>query len=313
MRFLKLLFGYLVIGVGLLGVGVLVFMYMISFFQASKVAQAITSAKQLSRKPAHVSDCMVGESMEEYPLLGYQVRFENDKDFVVEAICTSSVRGPFKVNSQSLKYGVTKEDGYSGVLFPTVDALDIDARLVVRLGYARWLVNASTKARVQIKALYWNDKKLVLAGEHAAIATCEGWGFSCCNDLTQVGVGEGVAEKIASCNSSCYIKCLERPSVLIFTTEPELNPKTREVAVNKSAANIIFSYSVQDIDSEELLVSIDYGDGQQATSNNQTDQFSHVYVCSSMSCTYRAKLSVLDESGLKNSRTRISDVLVRVR
>lgn len=310
MRFLRLLITYLVLGGLGLGVAVFLVMYGVSFSQATKLSASLSQAKQLSRRPIHAEDCLLIEEDEEYPLLGYQLRFINSKEYVVEAVCNSSVKGPFEVVRKKLGLGVVKEDGYSGVLYPIINDGEIDARVAVRLGYASWLLDASAKARVSMQPMF--GRVSVDPGSLSARAACEGWGYQCCNNLTQVGVGEVVKNQILSCHDSCFATCLERPSILIFSTEPEMNSSTRELVVRRGEG-VIFSYSVQDVDSEGVRVTIDFGDGQNATSTNQNDQFSHNYVCSQGECVYSATLSVVDVEGLENSRSRIGESTVRVR
>lgn len=312
MRFLKLLFTYLLVGGTLLGAFFILVMFVLSYTQVAIVSRAVSTAKQMARKPSHAEQCLIGEATEEYPLSGYQVKFENDTDFVVEALCASSVKGPFEVSRHTLRFGVKKAPSFSGILFSTLGGENSEARMVFQLGYASWLLEAGSSARVEMKPFMGKEFNY-LPGNAAAKASCEGWGYKCCNPLTQVGVGVTVAEKIVSCNDSCYTTCLERPSILVFTTESDLNPSTREISLKKPNTSLIFSYSVQDIDSESLLVSIDYGDGQFATSTNQTDQFSHMYECAKDFCSFPVKLTVTDSDNLENSRTRISDITVQIR
>lgn len=315
MKFLKLLFTYLLVGTVLLTVFSLFTMFLLSYIETSALSRAMSKAKQMSSKPSHVADCLLGEATDEYPLLGYQVRFENNQDYVVEALCTSSVKGPFEVSRSKLRFGVTKAPSYSGVLFSTLSEESYVGRVALKLGYAVWVLESGDKgARVSMKPfLTTNLSTLPPAGEASAKASCDGWGYQCCNPLTQVGVGVSVSDNIASCNDSCYSSCLERPSILVFTTEQDINANTREVDLSKSAPNLLFSYSVQDVDSESILVSIDYGDGETATSSNHSDQFSHTYNCKEQACTYTVSLVATDSDNLINSRTRISEMLVNVK
>lgn len=315
MKFLKLLITYLFFGIILLAFFSLFTMFLLSYIETSTLSRAMSKAKQMSNRPSHVADCLLGESTDEYPLLGYQVRFENNRDYVIEALCNSSVKGPFEVSRSKLRFGVTKVPSYSGVLFSTSNEGSYVGRVALKLGYAVWVLEAGEKgARVGMKPFIGNDLSVLPpAGEASAKASCDGWGYQCCNPLTQVGVGVSVSENIVSCNDSCYSSCLERPSILVFTTEQDIDASTREVDLTKSDSNLLFSYSVQDVDSSSVLVSIDYGDGETASSSNQSDQFSHAYTCKEITCTYLVTLVATDSDNLTNSRTRISEMTVKVR
>ena len=313
MRFLKLLVRYLLWGGGLLALITLLVMYGLAYFQAAKVVAMASSAKQMSRRPAHVADCFVNSADENYPLKGYQVRFLDETTFVLEAVCASVVRGPFEVLRGQLKYGTTKLPGYSGVIFPVTVDTPGEASMQFRLGYAIWSVTVGTAAHTSVVPLLAGiTSDTVPSGSLAASASCEGWGYACCNNLTQVGEGETMTRGIMSCAGGCYTRCLERPSILIFTSDPMPDPKTRELTVKRGSL-VVFSYGVQDTDSASVSVTIDYGDGEAAVSTNQTDEFSHVYMCAKERCAYTSTLSVLDTESLDNSRTRISALTVNVR
>jgi hypothetical protein len=199
------------------------------------------------------------------------------------------------------------------VLFPVTAEEAGEAVMEFGYGYAKWRLTVGPATKSQLLPVWAGSQPAGTAepGLYAAITNCEGWGYACCNPLTQVGDGEAVADGIMSCPDSCYQRCRNRPAILSFASGPPADVKTRTVTVKQDSL-VVFSYGVQDIDSSGVTVTIDYGDGQMAESTNQTDEFSHVYGCSGSQCRYQAELLAHDSEGLENSQTRINVITVIV-
>jgi hypothetical protein len=312
MRFLKLFLKYLITSVMVLPVVGFIVINVLVYIQALTLSDAISSVKKLSVRPAHVRDCITTGDYEIVPLYGYQLRFLDDKEYVVEAVCATE-KGPFEVSTGILDFGVKKLPGYSGVMFPLRIDGQVEGRVVIGLLFSKWSIEVGDKANMIIR--YVTDEDKIVAGINAAKSTCSGWGYRCCNYLMEVGEGEAYSQNILDCAGDCYDSCLARPSILIFTTDPKLtDQKNRILDITKKEPGVVFSYSVQDVDSVNVKVTIDYGDGESAVSNNQTDQFSHYYNCQKTICTYEASLQAVDnEAGLENTRSRISTITVRVK
>ncbi len=311
MRFLKLFLKYLILGsivipaVGFIVINVLVYV------QAVSLSDAISSAKKLSVRPAHTRDCISSGEYEIVPLYGYQLRFIDDREYVVEAVCINE-KGPFEVSTGMLDFGIKKLPGFSGVMFPLKPEGQIDGKVVIGMYFSKWSIEVGDMANMIIRYVTNADK--ISPGKDAASSTCSGWGYKCCNYLMEVGEGKKYSENISDCAGGCYDSCLQRPSILIFTTDPEMiDQKNRLVEITKKEPGVVFSYSTQDVDSEELMATIDYGDGESAASSNQTDQFSHYYNCQKTVCTYEVNLLVEDSGGLENTKSRISTITVRVK
>lgn len=311
MRFLKLFFKYLLLTLIVIPVVGFIVIQVLVYTQAVALADAISSAKKLSVRPTHVRDCISSGEYDTVPLYGYQLRFLDNKEYVVEAVCETE-KGPFEVKTGILDFGVKKLPGFSGILFPLNSQNQIDGRVAIGMLFSNWVVEVGDKANMVIK--YVTNIDSVLPGIDAAKSTCGGWGYKCCNYLMEVGEGEVYRDRITDCSGDCYDSCLSRPSILIFTSDPELvDQKNRIVEISKKDPSIVFSYSAQDTDSDNLEVTIDYGDEESASSFNQTDQFSHYYDCTKPICTYEASLTIKDSAGLENTRSRISTMTVRVK
>lgn len=224
-------------------------------------------------------------------VVGYQLRFENETNYVIEVVCVDeSLAGP--VLKQSRLAGPVKHRYGSGIMVPLASATVSPEAWVQlthkQLTYAVGLIGSEVK-------IVREDVDEYLGGDTAAVATCSQWGFQCCRYQQEAGMGLHVFTN--DCQKDCYQNCNQLPMVLFFNTDPSMNNQTRILSV-KAPAEITFGYEISNVDDDFSQVKIDYGDGVvDDTVSNKEEALVHTYDCRRSTCTYLVKLSAQDEHG----------------
>ncbi len=225
-------------------------------------------------------------------VVGFQLRFLDDANYVVELVCSSDKRESdfYRISTHTLPNNVKKVAGV-GMLVER-EAESLDAWVYIGKGSSTVKVGYVDNSLVT----EWGGMDVVGdLGRTVAKATCEGYGYSCCDEVVAVGQGE-VLTGTLNCPGMCYAQCQDRPAVLFFNTQPILDQAKREVRVPRSDPNVFFGYEIQDADSAEVRVMIDFGDGSEFSGSSKA-QLSHTYNCSRQLCRYLVKLSAIDFEG----------------
>jgi hypothetical protein len=246
---------------------------------------------------------------------GIRLRFVNDNNYVIEAVCDRPEKGPIPIITAILPFGVMKTAG-SGVMVPVVDerliespkAHPLESRVVLRAGTVYRVIGFVEDQLVN---------KLTLAsysnvGADSAEAACAGWGSSCCNEATQVGEGDR-QDKVLDCPKQCFPVCLERPSVVFFNTDPPIDGATRVVALTGREVSVRFGFELIDLDGQVAEAIIDFGDGKREPLKEIKGVVGHIYRCMDPSCEYEARLELTDDDGLPMVESRIAQVTVRIK
>lgn len=302
MHFLKLLI-ISALGIGLvLAAGYFGGNYARLYWQAGELKADLQRVRTLHAQSDYASECRVverdeeDEERKEKPVLGSQLRFVNERDYVLEIVCVSSLRGPVLVAKGSLVWGVEKEDGYSGMFFRAANyQTQVGAGLVLRSGPFRRAVVYDGE-RFSVRGVDTVD--VVEPGNNQAMAACKGWGGVCCDGLTASGVGGEYRDKVSDCGGRCFETCVRRPVLLFFSAEPEIHQQARVLELRGQSVQVVFTYSIQAVDGEIDEVTISFGDGDSFVGHNAIDSVAHTFECGEGLCSYKVLVSAVDKNGL---------------
>lgn len=237
---------------------------------------------------------------------GYRLRFLNDTDYVLEAVCKSSQIAPIELGQRSLRWGLTKIRG-SGVFYPLGHEEKVEARVLVQQGYRVMEVGYTKGELVSFRS---DPSQFRWEGMSAAETVCEGWGNHCCLPPTMVGSGEQET-RVLDCPEVCYPACLERPVVVYFNTQPVMDLNKRVIEAYGTQLEVRFGYQVEDFDGAIVRVSLDTGDGELLEGEVQ-DMLVHTYRCDTGVCEFEARLRVVDSDKLTLSESPLNTVRVRL-
>lgn len=265
--------------------------------------------RQLAARPQHYKDCLLDSlAADEFVLKGYQLRFVDERSYVVEAVCASSQKGLLTVRETTLPLNVTKLGG-SGVYIPVPNNENIDAAVIIKSGW-RLLAVGFFDNQVMTKLISDPDLPQEF-GEASAITTCQGWGFRCCDELSQVGAG-AAPDGVSDCAGGCYQQCLDKPLLVLFATDPLMNAATRTVDIRGARASVGFSYAIDDPDGKIVKTKIDFGDGDAFEDTQERSSAIHEYVCNQTACNFVATLTAVDNDNLPLAESRLSQITVRL-
>lgn len=320
MRVLKYLFTTLFLVVVVFGVGFLAARKVLLVANTNKLVDSLEVLKLSAARNVASTECFElagGNSATDQPIV-YQIRFLNDVDYVLEAVCPLNQSNPIELGTNALAPFVKKVPGKSGFVwdesFDTGIELEVFGELAQFLeeNTARYvdsrLITLSRKIVVENGVV--NTAAAALPDSQQPVATCAGYGFTCCDTISQVGSG-GQLTGASQCSDHCFRQCLDRPVVLSFATNPFFNPNTRQVDVVVGTP-VTFAFVVDEKDTEDFEVVIDFGDGQSETFYARQGQVAHEYDCPDPFCSYTAELTVTDPDGLSSIETPISKIAVNV-
>lgn len=305
----------------------------------NKIRSSLALLKQVEAREQFVGECSTRGSVriEGEDFVRYQLRFENNKDYVLEAVCNGFSLSPILIESNSLPYLVEKNIGQSGILWG--DYLSgIKLSVLGRTG----IIYVEDR---NINTRYSNSTDL--SGSFLQpIASCLNYGFSCCQEDFEKGMGDALTI-VTDCPKSCYSQCKPRPVVLSFTSQPFFDPKSRNLSIN-SGEEVTFFYVISDSQEnpfaqeetdkklsfftsiynfgqtlldiknakEEKIkpkIVIDFGDGDQELLNDLQGSMPHVYFCSkNQGCKFDAVISASNSQNVESANNILSNIKVSV-
>ena len=226
-----------------------------------------------------------------FALAGVQIRFLDDHTYQSEVVCAQRARDPIPLRSGSLPYGVARKPGSSGLLF----VVGSPAHTLVELTFLWRTIQYSV---IDVSA---KEKNV-----DYPVAACAGWGYACCDTVTQVPKGIAPPGDVSDCRSSCYSACQNRPIILSFRSDPPAPFDTRTVRLINGQHQATLAYIVAGSDAPIKSVIIDFGDGATQRLTEERDSVSHDYVCTQPSCQYTASITATDVNGLESPSLQTS-------
>jgi hypothetical protein len=240
--------------------------------------------RQLVISRSHIKQCHEKGSalIEGGQIAIAQLRFTSSTEYNLEIVCDQYQLAPIVIKSAALPPLVKKVPGSSGIVFDT----EYSAVAIEIFGRGRTIVAAD-------RSVSTNNKPVPLGTGPAA--ACEAYGFICCQDDSEVGVGDQIAGA-TNCPQNCHTQCQRRPVLLSLTADPFIDSKTRTVTMT-SGQQLAVHFTVQPGVSQNLIARLDFGDGTVDQINSSEGTFTHVYSCLNNKCQYTAKIYVEDDTG----------------
>lgn len=268
-----------------------------SYTMLQREVERLRTALRSSKEYAITCRDAFASSQELYALAGVQLRFTNDRDYRVELVCTQRENDPILLRSGSLMMFVRKLGGssglYLGVGMPVNTALDLE------LWGRTYEVTVRDPGAAGQKIIY-------------PTASCTGWGYQCCDPITQVPNGIPASGGVNDCRLSCYSACKNRPVVLSFRSDPQASIDTKTVVLKGAETDVAFTAIINNPDSMLEEVVLDFGDGERETFTTTQVATTHTYRCTQPSCTYAAKIMASDAEGLSSPDLQTSMITIIV-
>ncbi|MEK7458155.1 MAG: hypothetical protein AAB612_01560 [Patescibacteria group bacterium] len=229
-------------------------------------------------------------------LSGLQIRFVDDHTYQVELVCAQHEQDPILLRTVSLPMFVTRMPGSSGLFFGV--GKPIHTTMELGLWGRRYRITVGDTAALQ-KSTQQSTTRMQYPESN-----CAGWGYHCCDVVTQVPDGLPVAGVAQDCRNSCYSVCKSRPLVLSFRSDPQQKTGVQgEQTVNLTADNSILAFAaiVSAPDAALQKVVIDFGDGSNEEFTKDQITTTHTYTCTTSAvCSFSAKIIAFDIDGLQS-------------
>jgi hypothetical protein len=240
-----------------------------------------------------------GVTLDLATIAAVQLRFINDRDYVLEVVCSQFVSDPLLIERFSLPPLVNKKAGSGGIIW----------------GNERSVVEIETFGRGNIIGVENEEIKSYGSGSVslgiAPQTTCEGYGYQCCQQETFSGVG-ATFNGVSDCPKSCYSACHPRPVILSLNADPFPDANRHVIASAGETVTFTFVSSYEDSKQDKVITTLDFGDGQQQTFTTLSGRTTHQYSCSTGNCSYVVQVLARTASGVESVTTPITKLTVSI-
>ncbi|MBP7740746.1 hypothetical protein KA089_01015 [Candidatus Woesebacteria bacterium] len=318
MRILKLLFTAVILFV-LISVSLFfVARESLLFWGTSKIKNSLSTLNLSRNRDSYLSQCkkLGSNFVSGQEIITYRLRFLSSKEYLLEAVCDQFSYDPILIEQVILPQFVTKVPGTSGFVLSTQQSgieLQVFADEISKIAQATKMdLSKMLKKKVLVAqdGLIISDSKNGFIGG-GPVTSCNGYGYTCCQAVSQTGVGDKISG-LVDCEDSCYYSCATRPVVLSFNTNPLFDPRERSVEVNTDET-VEFTYVADAGQSNTVGGVLDFGDGKKLPISGLAGQSSHTYTCAKTRCEYTAKLVLEDNWGVESADTNINKIKIIVR
>lgn len=302
MRILKASFTFLIFILIIGGVGFLIAREVLLTMAASSFTSSVTTLRRTAMNTGpYVQECrargITDDSVSAIETI--QLRFTSPREYVIEVICSQFTLDPIEVASFELPPLVTKTLGSSGLVW---------GQEFGGVGLEIW---------GRSRGIFVEDGKIIR--DEAELAhqimgpktSCAGHGYECCYEETSLGQGE-ILDQVTDCPRSCYESCVRRPLVVSFRSLPLMDAGSRTIEV-RAGQPVELAYVVDPVGSQELMVEIDYGDGEVEQFLTYEGSSTHFYNCAQETCQYSAMIKAVIEGEIDSHPTPLSFITVEVR
>lgn len=274
------------------------------FAAAQNIARTAQQLTQTNRWQPYFSQCqdrIITDASS--PVLGMQLRFLNDREYVIEVACEGQQAA--EVQRSTLPMGVRKSTGSPGFSYD-IQSQTLSGEMTLQFFRQNRIVYIEGETAGQ----QWGKTDL-RSGIPAS--QCAAHGLRCCPADEYEGVGLPQADGVLDCPGGCFDSCLRRPILLSFQSDPSISPSTREVVIQGTSGLVLFAYTFDDTESDIQAVTIDYGDGTAETLTSGRGEFEKEFVCTSgQQCRFVVTLQATDVRGVSSPATRLSTLTVVV-
>ncbi|PWU22885.1 hypothetical protein C5B42_04855 [Candidatus Cerribacteria bacterium 'Amazon FNV 2010 28 9'] len=218
--------------------------------------------------------------------IGMQLRFNDNTSYSIELVCSLIENSPIHIKDGKLPPLISKDPGSAG-FFYSFSGDNLASVSLSSLGKHQIVM-------LKNDSVYLSDTDEASQNQYPQ-SVCTSFGYSCCNNQSNVGVGDVRSLGVVDCPTACYRSCTALPYVELFDTDPAVSVSTRETVMKSASQDFIFNYGVHPSVATEKVttVHIDYGDGQSQDSTQAEGIFTHTYTCQT-SCRFTVKLTISD-------------------
>ena len=333
MRIIRFLSSSLIFIIFLLLIGIFFGREVLLIMATSDLKRAANALLSTS----HLVNCYDGFSRS--PSAWGQLRFIDDRNYVLETVCSDFPKRPILIESKSLPIFVRKVNGASGFVFniqkPIASQITINS-----LGKEQSIYK-------EINDLESGQPPTAIDYVMGPASECQAFNFQCCQEDIELGVGTN-QELATDCPKSCYQSCQPRPLVLSFNAMPASLENSRIINV-RSGQTVTFAFVVsegqQELFSGQVMIgnkkddsplqwksrlqtlmqlisniedksvkqvqlpitsTIFFGDGQSKSSQNLQGVIDHVYTCNEAVCYFEAWIEAQDARLTKSADNELN-------
>lgn len=298
--------------------GFIIVRELVVYWGASSFKNSLVVLRKSYTTNSHGPECLrrgSGSSQTE-KLATYQLRFLSSTEYVLEVVCSQFSLSPVVIQRSSLPPFVTKVPGGSGIVWDENIRSSVEIAAFSDLSELiskTFHTNASFITRTRTVVV--DDREIIITTTKTDIGggpvtSCEGYGYQCCQSVTEVGIGSQITG-LNECKDSCFASCGKRPAILSFNSNPYFDAKSRSIEV-VSGTVVEFLYVSDGGRDDTIKARLDFGDGAQSNLEGKQGSASHSYECVRSECTYTAILTLTDQWGTQSVITDLSKIKVVV-
>lgn len=228
-----------------------------------------------------------------------QLRFVSDTEYDIVVVCQYFANDPIFVSRHTLPLLVKKIPGEGGLIW------DVGGRSGIQL-----TALGGNRTVILDGSEYLVSRGLHPVDGNKPEATCGGFGYMCCDSTTQLGTGP-VLSSASDCPSACHQTCEARPVALRLYSDPPPDLQTKIVSGSPNTS-ITFFYTIDPGQAKSLSATIDFGDGERQTIEDNEGTFTHSYQCAQQFCEYKATIYGEDEFGRRSAITPVSTLTIHI-
>lgn len=289
------------------------------------LTMAVSDLKRASvflREERHLANCQDGFSIS--PDAWGQLRFENERDYHLETVCSSFSTKPVFLEERQLPVFVKKSAGASGFIFNQ----EKNPSQITLTSFGKEITVYSENNQL------YSGKVPELSYTIGPASSCQAFNYYCCREEVEKGTGE-LQSLATDCPKSCFKSCLPRPLVLSFNAAGLSLANNRMLVTNSGRKNT-FTFVVSDgkqelfsnqvmsnsnlsglaalkarvqnfigifskLDSGQIqqarmpiTTTIFFGDGQSYTTQDLQGAVDHIYTCNEQVCYFDAWIEASD-------------------
>ncbi len=318
MRIIKLLFSAIIIFLIITVVGFFIARESLLFWGSSKIKKSVSTLTISKNRDSFISQCkQLGSTfVNGEDIVTYRLRFLSSKEYLLEAVCSQFSYDPILIEQVDLPNFVTKVPGTSGFLLgsrPNGIEIQVFAEEISKISEA---IKIDLSGLLRKQVLIVEDGSISNNGDErfiggGPVTSCNGYGYECCQDVSQTGVGDKITG-LVDCEKSCFASCATRPVVLSFNSNPLFDPKLRSLEIT-NGATVEYTYVADAGKATTVGGVLDFGDGKKLPISGLAGQSSHTYSCTKPSCEYTVRLVLEDNWGVESAETNISKIKIIVR
>ncbi len=285
------------------------------YWGVSTLRESVKALAQAQNQGSYQTQChQEGRSIGPNGVI-MQLRFLSDTEYVTEALCNEASTLPISVGRESLPPFVTKVQGESGFIANgSVSGIELAAfedlgnELEQALRVSSTYITKSKILQLEEGILLETVDPTVLG--NGPITSCTGYGYTCCRDEAEKGIGDRIAG-LFDCEQSCYSQCVSRPLLLSFTSNPFYDIQTRTVTI-PTGTTVEFIYVGDGGQSDTVSGFLEFGDGGSEPITEESGQADHTYTCATASCSYVARVLLTDKWGVDSAELPVTKINIVV-